>query len=119
MIRTCCLLNAVTIAVMSLIFACRDSSNEESEHWRVIITRADGTTEIHPSLDPPIICDQQEEPRMVFLCGTRYVEGQSLPIAWDFLPVYIGAGDTYTVETPAWLTPEPTPTTPTPTVISP
>jgi hypothetical protein len=68
------------------------------------------------SLDEPIICGSEDEPRILYFCGTSAVEGQSLPVAWDFRPVNIGAGDSYRIEGP------PTPTgsearSPTPTVI--
>jgi hypothetical protein len=89
-------------------------SQTASAPWRLVITHADGRTEVVESVDEPIICSSQEEPRVLFFCGTSAVEGQPLPVAWDFLPVNLDAGDTYRLEGPA--TPQPEPEGPTPTV---
>jgi hypothetical protein len=82
--------------------------------WRVVITRSDGRTQIAESVDRPVVCGAQEEPKVIFLCGTSWVEGQPLPIAWDFLPVLLEEGETYAIEGPETPAPEseqsPTPT---------
>jgi hypothetical protein len=118
---------ATAMALISLGFACAEGSVEESlsgqnndappDSWRLIITLADGTTETHFSADKPIICGSQEEPKVIFFCGTGEVDGN--PIAWDFLPVNIGAGDTYVIEPPGGPTATPGWDAPTPTVIGP
>lgn len=93
-------------------------ASDESGYWRLVITRADGTVETAPSADPPILCGREEEPEVLLFCGTGVGTQNNAPgPAWDFLPVNIGAGDTYKIEPPAGLTPEPT--TPTPTVVRP
>jgi len=92
-------------------------ADQETGNWRLLVTRSDGRTEIHASLDRPIICGSQGQPKILFFCGTSNVQGQPLPIAWDFLQVNIDAGDTYAIEGPP--TPEPIDDggTPTPTVM--
>ena len=121
MIRTCCLLNALAIGLMALVFSCGDGSDKqkslEDNNWRLIVQRADGRTETVLSAEYPDICDSKDDPKVLFFCG-RMV-GETPGGFWDFLPVYIDAGDTYVIETPAWLTPEPTLTYPTPTVVGP
>jgi hypothetical protein len=121
MVRTCCLLNAVVIGLMAPFFSCGDGSDKqkslEDNNWRLIIHRADGRIETHLSADPPYQCTSTENPKVLYFCGT--IVGETPRGAWDFLPVYVDAGDTYSVATPLWLTPVPTPTTPTPTVIAP
>jgi hypothetical protein len=128
------LLNTLLAALVALVFACAEdsekqwpssetdvpASNEESDYWRPIITRADGRTETVVSSEHPTICGAEDNPKVLLFCG-RGVVGQdgNPPPYWDFLRVNIGVGDTYTIELPAWVTPEPTPTTPTPTVASP
>jgi hypothetical protein len=86
-------------------------------YWRLTITRADGQTETVPSADPPQICGTRESPKVLLFCGR--MAGETPGPFWDFLPVYVDAGDTYTIETPASVTQDPTPTTPTPTVVPP
>jgi hypothetical protein len=86
-------------------------------NWRLIVTRSDGRTEVHDSLDRPIICGSREQPKILFFCGSSNVEGQPLPIAWDFLQVNVDAGDTYVIEGPPTAVPIDYGGTPTPTVI--
>ena len=132
--RTYYLLNTIGIALVAFACACTDRSeepsptasrsdsgapNEPSEHWRLVIERADGRVETVLSSEQPIVCGSQEGPSILFFCGTAVGEGDIPPFAWDFLPVNIEAGDSYTIEEPALFTPESTPTTPTPTVIGP
>lgn len=114
-----CLLNAVVTGLMAFVFACGDGSDKqkslEDNNWRLIIQRADGRTETVLSAEPPSVCDSQEDPEVIFFCGR--IVGETPGGFWDFLPVYTDAGDTYVIETPAWLTPRPTLTYPTPTVV--
>jgi len=129
------LVNTIGIGLVLLALACADgpgnglpadsdsgspASDQQSEHWRLVITRRDSTIETVLSSEQPIICGSQEEPKVLFFCGRGIedVDGRPPPF-WDFLPVNTGAGDTYTIEPPERLTPGPTPTTPTPTVIHP
>ncbi|MEO7666698.1 MAG: hypothetical protein ABIU97_06655 [Dehalococcoidia bacterium] len=113
----------------ALLIGCSDDVNEAPEvpdsndvghsdkrgEWRLVITRVDGRIEVVDSLDQPIVCGSQEDPKIVFFCGTGFVEGQSMPVAWDFLPVNLDAGETYTIEGPA--TPRRAEDSVTPTVI--
>ena len=118
----------VGIALITLIFACADeepspapttetAGSDGAMIWRLIITRADRTVETVLSSEAPQVCGSQEAPKVLFFCGRAV--GETRAPFWDFLPVNVGEGDTYAIESPRWLTPEPTPTTPTPTVIAP
>jgi len=122
------LVNAIGASLFVLTLACADAGDELSsgssaaaltageraEHWRLIITRADGTVQTVLSADQPIICGSHEEPQVLLFCGRGIGTPGGIPApAWDFLPVNVGAGDSYVVEPPADVTPLPTPRTPT------
>jgi hypothetical protein len=129
MLRDLCFVIAGVLAVFSLACGSELDETEQpaassesvalttSEYWRLIITRAGGQKEIVPSAYPPQICGTRQNPRVLLFCGR--IPGETPGPFWDFLPVHVDAGDTYTIETPASLTPGPTPTTATPTVVSP
>ena len=94
-------------------------SDDRNHTWRLIVTRAAGQIEVVNSLDQPVICDTQDDPKIVYFCGTRMVEGQPLPVAWDFLPVNLDAGEMYSIEGPPTQPTQADKGTPTATVIGP
>jgi hypothetical protein len=92
------------------------SPQSDETPWKLIIERADGSTQIIESVTSPIVCDQRDEPRIISLCADAMVNGQR--IAVDFIQVNLDAGESYSIEGP----PTPLPIedgTPTPTVIGP
>ncbi len=94
-----------------------ESTDVVDTPWRLVVVRADGTTEVFDSVSAPIICSTQQNPKIVYFCLEPIVNGRR--IFADFLPFNVDSGDTYAVEGPPRPSQSDNDGTPTPTAIGP